>query len=62
MATHDRKANPDRHKDDSKVISVRITGEAYDRLVELIGRSPLPHDTVGGYLVWLIQEQAFRKR
>lgn len=54
---------PDRHDPTrSHVISIRVSKEVYNHLQLLIARSPLPHDTVGGYLVWLIHKQALRKR
>lgn len=54
---------PDRHdKAVSRVISVRVRTETFGKLEELIANSPLPHDTVGGYLCWLIETQALRKR
>jgi len=56
------KANPDRHKDGSGVIAVRLPGDQIDQLKELIARSPLPHDTVGGYIAWVLRTQVFRKR
>lgn len=52
----------DRHGTSSKVVSIRIPIETYVRLHELIANSPLPHDTVGGYIAWLILNQALRKR
>lgn len=55
------KPNPDRHKN-SRVISVRVDEVVYQRLLELIARSPLPHDTVGGYVRWLIEHEALRSR
>ncbi len=53
---------PDRHSDKSRVISIRISTADYYQLLELTQRSPLGHDTVGGYLLWLIQTQALRRR
>ncbi len=54
--------NPDRHTDRSIVIAVRLSYDEVRILKELIGNSPLPHDTIGGYLKWLIRTQALRKR
>ncbi len=61
---HGEKQNPDRHKDDSKVVTLRLSKELYDRLAAAMGnaRSPRPHDTVGGYIKWLIETQYVRKR
>ncbi len=54
---------PDRHnKAVSRVVAVRITTRDYMQLHEIIANSPLPHDTVGGYIAWLLKTQAFRKR
>ncbi len=55
-------SNPDRHKDGSRVIAIRVSAVIYDRLVQLIANSPLPHDTVGGYCRWLVETQALRSR
>lgn len=52
----------DRHSSDTVVISIRIDTGDYYQLLELIARSPLPHDSVGGYLLWLIQTEALRRR
>ncbi len=54
--------NPDRHKDGSRIISVRVDAETYERLQVLIGNNRRPHDTVGGFVRWLIETQALRKR
>ena len=56
------KPNPDRHTPATHVISVRIPTVVYHELLELIANSPRPHDTVGGYIRWLITTQALRKR
>jgi len=54
---------PDRHnKAVSRVVAIRISTEKYMYLQELIANSPLPHDTVGGYIAWLLDTQVFRKR
>jgi len=52
----------DRHSDDTVVIAVRVSKETYYLLLELTQSSPLGHDTVGGYLGWLIDTQALRRR
>ncbi len=54
--------NPDRHKDGSIVIAVRLSFDEVRMLKELTANSPLAHDTLGGYLKWLIRTQALRKR
>ncbi len=54
--------NPDRHKDKSIVIAVRLSFDEVRILKELIANSPLPHDTIGGYLKYLIRTQALRRR
>jgi len=54
------RANPDRHKDGSKVVAVRIPMATYEALIETMGRSPLTHDTVGGYIAWLIDRRSHR--
>jgi len=52
----------DRHSDDTKVISVRLSLADYYQLLELTKNSPRGHDSVGGYLAWLIETQALRRR
>jgi len=52
----------DRHSDDTKVVAIRLPTEDYYQLLELIQNSPLPHDTVGGYLLWLVNTQGLRRR
>lgn len=54
----------DRHKDGSRTITLRISAELYDRLdlAKDNNRSPQPHDTVGGYIKWLLDTQFLRKR
>lgn len=53
----------DRHnRDVSRVVSIRISTHRYLQLLDLIANSPLPHDTVGGYLAWVLETQVFRKR
>ncbi len=54
--------NPDRHIDGSRTISVRVSNLVYNRLHLLIANSPRPHGTVGGYVKWLIETQALRRR
>jgi len=54
--------NPDRHKDRSIVIAVRLSYDEVRILKHLIANSPLPHEAIGGYLKWLIRTQALRKR
>ncbi len=54
--------NPDRHKDRSIVVAVRLSYDEVRILKDLIANSPLPHDTIGGYLKWLIRTQALRRR
>lgn len=54
--------NPDRHVDGSRVVSIRLRNDRYNELAEIIANSPLPHDTVGGYIAWLLETQVFRKR
>ncbi len=56
------KPNPDRHRDGSRVISIRLDSVVYDHLVHLMHNSPRTHDTLGGYVRWLIETQALRKR
>lgn len=53
---------PDRHKDGSHVVATRLSAEEWDRLQLVIARSPLAHDTPGGYLRWLFQQQVLRRR
>lgn len=56
--------SPDRHKDGSRTITLRISQELFERLDQARGnaRSPRPHDTVGGYVKWLIETQFLRQR
>ena len=59
-----RKHTKDRGHTNTRTITIRITLEDYDRLDRMKdnNRSPQPHDTVGGYIKWLIATQAFRPR
>ncbi len=53
----------DRHnKDLTRVVAIRIPTERYNTIVNLIANSPLPHNTVGGYIAWILETQVFRKR
>ncbi len=52
----------DRHSDDTVVIAIRIPRESYYQLLQLIMSSPRGHDTIGGYIGWLIDTQALRRR
>jgi len=56
------KPNPDRHKDGSRVVSIRLPSVVYHQLQELIGNSTRTHETVSSYIGWLIETQALRKR
>jgi len=55
------KPNPDRHTD-SRVISIRVSSVVYHHLEEMIRNSPRTHDTIGGYLKWVVETQLLRKR
>ncbi len=61
---HTTMPNPDRHKDGSIVVHLRLSDDTFHRLAVALGnaRSPQPHDTVGGYIKWLIETQFLRKR
>jgi len=61
-SSHDHKPNPDRHKDGSRVIAVRLDAATYAKLQELVANSVVNHDTLGGYVRWLIATQALRRR
>ncbi len=55
---------PDRHKDGSRTITLRISGELYNRLDKARhnNRTPRPHDTVGAYVKWFLDTQFLRER
>ncbi len=52
----------DRHSDQTHVISIRVTTAVYYELYELIQRSPRTHDSIAGFIAWLIETQALRRR
>ncbi len=59
-----RPNNPDRHADGTRTITLRVSGELYNRLqiARFNNRSPRPHDTVGSYVKWFLETQFLRKR
>ncbi len=54
----------DRHKDGSRVVTIRMSAEMYERLdlARYNNRTPRPHDSVGAYVKWLVETQLLRKR
>lgn len=56
--------NPDRHKDGSRTVTLRLSEDLYDHLdiARQNNRTPRPHDTVGAYIKWLIETSFERKR
>lgn len=61
---YQKQINPDRHKDGSHTVTLRLSNAVYERLTIAMynNRSPRPHDTVGGYIKWLIETQFLRQR
>ncbi len=59
-----RKHTKDRGHADSRTVTLRISQELYEHLdlARTNNRSPRPHDTVGGYIKWLLETQFVRKR
>lgn len=60
----EKRPNPDRHRDGSRTVTLRLDRETYARL-EVAMASPhaaRPHQSVSSYIKWLIETQVLRPR